>query len=328
MKDGVNISGGWNADYTVCDPETYKTVLDGNKAGITLNQSSNFNNPTNISGLTIQNGYSTGDGGGILIRKNTTVRNCIMTDNTAGKGAGLYIREEGKAYDCIIKNNTATDKSGGVQIYKFGTLENCIVTNNTAANDGGGILLSTGGNIHNCLVINNTCNGNGASGIRVQGNAANRVINTTIANNHNTTSNTATYAVYYDNNGRLVNSIIYGNTVANVDNPQQVYINHKYPYLWNNAVTINGIKFHAQYDTSRYCDTVNIETDIFNDSANNDFTLKSNAVCIDKGAETSVSAYNDKFTDEKNIISNFTTDLAGNNRKVDTIDIGCYEYQK
>ena len=249
LKDGVNISGGWNADYTVCDPETYKTVLDGNKAGITLNQSSNFNNPTNISGLTIQNGYSTSDGGGILIRKNTTVRNCIMTDNTAGKGAGLYIREEGKAYDCIIKNNTATDKSGGVQIYKFGTLENCIVTNNTAANDGGGILLSTGGNIHNCLVINNTCNGNGASGIRVQGDAANRVINTTIANNHNTTSNTATYAVYYDNNGRLVNSIIYGNTVANVDNPQQVYINHKYPYLWNNAVTINGIKFHAEYDT-------------------------------------------------------------------------------
>lgn len=328
LKDGVNISGGWNADYTVCDPKTYKTVLDGNKAGITLNQSSNFNNPTNISGLTIQNGYSTGDGGGILIRKNTTVRNCIMTDNTAGKGAGLYIREEGKAYDCIIKNNTATDKSGGVQIYKFGTLENCIVTNNTAANDGGGILLSTGGNIHNCLVINNTCNGNGASGIRVQGNAANRVINTTIANNHNTTSNTATYAVYYDNNGRLVNSIIYGNTVANVDNPQQVYINHKYPYLWNNAVTINGIKFHAEYDTLRNCDTVNIETDIFNDSANNDFTLKSNAVCIDKGAETSVSEYNDKFTDEKNIISNFTTDLAGNNRKVDTIDIGCYEYQK
>ena len=328
LKDGVNISGGWNADYTVCDPETYKTVLDGDKAGITLNQSSNFNNPTNISGLTIQNGYSTGDGGGILIRKNTTVRNCIMTDNTAGKGAGLYIREEGKAYDCIIKNNTATDKSGGVQIHKFGTLENCIVTNNTAANDGGGILLSTGGNIHNCLVINNTCNGNGASGIRVQGDAANRVINTTIANNHNTTSNTATYAVYYDNNGRLVNSIIYGNTVANVDNPQQVYIDHKYPYLWNNAVTINGIKFHAQYDTSRYCDTVNIETDIFNDSANNDFTLKSNAVCIDKGAETSVSAYNNKFTDEKNIISNLTTDLAGNNRKVGTIDIGCYEYQK
>ena len=328
LKDGVNISGGWNATYTVCDPKTYKTVLDGNKTGITLNQSSNFNNPTNISGLTIQNGYSTGDGGGILIRKNTTVRNCIMTDNTAGKGAGLYIREEGKAYDCIIKNNTATDKSGGVQIHKLGTLENCIVTNNTAANDGGGILLSTGGNIHNCLVINNTCNGNGASGIRVQENAANRVINTTIANNHNTTSNTATYAVYYDNNGRLVNSIIYGNTVANVDNPQQVYINHKYPYLWNNAVTINGIKFHAEYDTLRNCDTVNIETDIFNDSANNDFTLKSNAVCIDKGAETSVSAYNDKFTDEKNIISNFTTDLAGNTRSVDTIDIGCYEYQK
>ena len=328
LKDGVNISGGWNADYTVCDPETYKTVLDGDKKGITLNQSSNFNNPTNISGLTIQNGYSTSDGGGILIRKNTTVRNCIMTDNTAGKGAGLYIREEGKAYDCIIKNNTATDKSGGVQIYKLGTLENCIVTNNTAANDGGGILLSTGGNIHNCLVINNTCNGNGASGIRVQGSAANRVINTTIANNHNTTSNTATYAVYYDNNGRLVNSIIYGNTVANVDNPQQVYINHKYPYLWNNAVTINGIKFHAEYDTPRNCDTVNIETDIFNDSANNDFTLKSNAVCIDKGAETSVSEYNDKFTDEKNIISNLTTDLAGNNRKVGTIDIGCYEYQK
>ena len=328
LKDGVNISGGWNATYTVCDPKTYKTVLDGDKKGITLNQSSNFNNPTNISGLTIQNGYSTSDGGGILIRKNTTVRNCIMTDNTAGKGAGLYIREEGKAYDCIIKNNTATDKSGGVQIYKFGTLENCIVTNNTAANDGGGILLSTGGNIHNCLVINNTCNGNGASGIRVQGDAANRVINTTIANNHNTTSNTATYAVYYDNNGRLVNSIIYGNTVANVDNPQQVYINHKYPYLWNNAVTINGIKFHAEYDTLRNCDTVNIETDIFNDSANNDFTLKSNAVCIDKGAETSVSEYNDKFTDEKNIISNLTTDLAGNNRKVGTIDIGCYEYQK
>lgn len=326
LVDGVSIYGGWNADFTAVEG---KTVLDGEQKGVVLNSKSNFTNPAVYSDLEIRNGKSESDGGGALLRKNMTLQNSIITANEGKNGAGVYVREGGVVRNCVISGNKASGKGGGVQIYKLGTLENCSVINNTAASDGGGMRLNTGGDILNCLFAGNVCEGDGASGIAVNGDARNRLINVTIAGNHNTKSGSKTYGIYYDNNGRMTNCLIHGNTVEGTENPVQAFINHKYPYLWNNAVTKGGISFHADYDTQRNADTIDLEGDVFTDAANGDYSLKVSAACIDKGAVATVSVLQNKFEEEAAFIAAFTSDLAGKVRiSGEGIDCGCYEYQK
>lgn len=358
LKDGVNISGGWNADYTVCDPETYKTVLDGDKKGRVLTQSSEFANKTLISGLGITNGQNSADnnGGGAYVRKNCIVENCEIYSNkaasTSGQGGGIWadanaiVRNchihdnyaqntgggavvKGQISYCLIENNNAPDNvGGGLQIHggsaasnTCGTMFNCIVRNNSSKN-GGGIRSYNYTQIANCLIVGNTATSGGVSGILCNNNAA-AVVNCTIANNYDAADAAGNSSGLYINaNGTIKNCIVYGNYSKSkvADQAVQVYINNQYTWLKNNAVHANGLKKVNNYDPNgngRDTDTQTIAsgTSIFTDAANGDFTLTSAAtMCIDKG-NTSIYGF-------------MTTDLAGNSRTVDTIDIGCYEYQK
>ena len=358
LKDGVNISGGWNADYTICDPETYKTVLDGDKKGRVLTQSAAFNNETVISGVGITNGENSADnnGGGAYVRGKCIVENCEIYSNkaasTSGQGGGIWadanaiVRNchihdnyaqntgggavvKGQISYCLIENNNAPDNvGGGLQIHggsaasnTCGTMFNCIVRNNSSKN-GGGIRSYNYTQIANCLIVGNTATSGGVSGILCNNNAA-AVVNCTIANNYDAADAAGNSSGLYINaNGPIKNCIVYGNYSKSkvADQAVQVYINNQYTWLKNNAVHANGLKKVNNYDPNgngRDTDTQTIAsgTSIFTDAANGDFTLTSAAtMCIDKG-NTSIYGF-------------MTTDLAGNSRTVDTIDIGCYEYQK
>ena len=360
LKDGVNISGGWNADYTVCDPETYKTVLDGDKKGRVLTQSAAFNNETVISGVGITNGENSADnnGGGAYVRGKCIVENCEIYSNkaasTSGQGGGIWadanaiVRNchihdnyaqntgggavvKGQISYCLIENNNAPDNvGGGLQIHggsaasnTCGTMFNCIVRNNSSKN-GGGIRSYNATQIANCLVVGNTATSGGVSGVLF--NVANNqnygasIVNCTVANNYDAAEASSNSSGIYTNmNGTIKSCIIYGNYSKSkaADQAVQVYINHKWTHFVNNAYTDGGFKYKSDWDTTRNKDSQTIPADasIFTDAANGDFTLTSAAtMCIDKG-NTSIYGF-------------MTTDLAGNNRKVDTIDIGCYEYQK
>src|SRR5574344_81220 len=91
LNEGVNISGGWNSTFTTCDPSTNETVLDGNNAAVTLTQSADFTTKTTISGLTIKNGKSTGNGGCVALHAGVVLDNCKVTGGSAKQGAGVYI---------------------------------------------------------------------------------------------------------------------------------------------------------------------------------------------------------------------------------------------
>ena len=357
LKDGVNISGGWNATYTICDPKTYKTVLDGNEAGRVLTQNAAFENQTVVSGLVITNGKNTTDinGGGAYVKKGCVIDNCEFYGNIAlgsdnkGQGGGIWadtdaiIRSchihdnfaqntgggavvKGQISYCLIENNDAPDNvGGGIQVHggsaasnTCGTMFNCIVRNNSSKS-GGGIRSFNYTQIANCLVVGNTATGGGVSGILCN-NDSPAVVNCTIANNYDAADAAGNSSgIYINANGTLKNCLIYGNYSKSKTAAQavQVYINYKYTHFQNNAHTTGGLKHKSDWDTARNknSQTITAGTSIFTDAANGDFTLTSAAtMCIDKG-NTSIYGF-------------MTTDLAGNNRTVDTIDIGCYEYQK
>ena len=223
MKDGVYVSGGWNADFTA--QTEHASILDAKASGRVLNQPANFETLTIWDNFTIQNGKLTevlSDklGAGVALLNNGRVINCLVQNNTftydpatqcAGGGIaqnyngdtcaincivrnnkathGGGIRTAGVAINCLVENNEATGNGGGVYLHNIGQLHNSIVRNNVCKKDVGGIdIAAAGGAVYNCLVVGNHADGNIGG---VQARKANNVVNTTIVgNSHNTTDET------------------------------------------------------------------------------------------------------------------------------------------
>jgi len=193
-----------------------------------------------MSGMTIRNGNTTSDGGGIYNDGgNVTMTSCTISDNTAGDdGGGLYNNDYGNVTmtgctvsgntvegagkgggiysdtgdltmtDCTVSSNTAQDNGG---IYSGGplTMTNCTVSGNTATRDMAGIY-NHNATMTNCTVSGNTADGE-AGGIYSDGTL--ELINCTISGN---TANTDGGGIFnYGGKVIMMCTILYGNS-ANV----------------------------------------------------------------------------------------------------------------
>jgi len=99
-----------------------------------------------INDLTMENGYSAGNGGGIENAQGSVLylNDCIILNNSAaGSGGGIDNRQSSSAIleRCTITGNTAGVNGGGVESGPSAAtfLTNCTVEGNTAAGNGGGI---------------------------------------------------------------------------------------------------------------------------------------------------------------------------------------------
>ena len=135
-----------------------------------------------ISGLTIKNGYESGNsgsdgkGGGIEdYNVGLTIQNCVFTANTAGHyGGGLYNDSENGSTvtvtGCTLSANTATGSGGGIENDSEGgstvTVTGCTLSGNTAGYAGGMDSYSSGSTISvtDCTVEGNTA-GSDAGGL-------------------------------------------------------------------------------------------------------------------------------------------------------------------
>ena len=219
MKEGVNVSGGWNAGFTA--QTDYATILDANESGRVVNQDAAFSTLTVWSNLTIQNGNVTGTGGGVLLCANGQVKHCTISHNTATtQGGGVYCDDSNAGVvidDCIISYNSA-NQGGGLRIK--GVVQNSTVEQNTITDSGGGMHLQAATAI-NCLVRNNSAKG--GAGIRAYGGV---VKECTIENNTTTTSNTG--GVMLQNGAAMYNSVIRNNSCGeNTGGVRMTYDNSK-----------------------------------------------------------------------------------------------------
>ena len=165
MKEGVNVSGGWNEGFT--KQTDYASILDAQENGRVLEQPANFTRLTVWSNFTIQNGKLTAAssvpannlGSGVALGKKGQVKHCLIQNNTftyngncMGGGVGndaVDANTDVCVDDCWIRNNKGSH-GGGVRIR--GTIQNSIIENNlTEANAGGGVHLQ-GGRIVGCIV--------------------------------------------------------------------------------------------------------------------------------------------------------------------------------
>lgn len=71
-------------------------------------------------------------GGGVYIRTGVTMRNCLVTHNTARIGGGILSYYGGTVQGCTFSDNTATESGGGIITYLGGNYRNCISYFNSA----------------------------------------------------------------------------------------------------------------------------------------------------------------------------------------------------
>ncbi len=142
VKEKLKMYGGFDgteaSDYDLSQRDfvSHATVLDGNDALRVLSQSSALSEVTAavVDGFTIRNGNSN-DGAGAYLLDYMTLSNCILEHNASSdKGGGVYA-ENASVKNCVVTSNTAM-QGGGVYA-EHSNLSDCFVTNNTAQQGGG-----------------------------------------------------------------------------------------------------------------------------------------------------------------------------------------------
>ncbi|MGD9612636.1 MAG: choice-of-anchor Q domain-containing protein [Kiritimatiellia bacterium] len=149
-------------------------------------------------GFTVRNGDNDGYGGGIVVARGSTVRDCLVVGNRSDAGGG------------------------GIEIYEYATVEGCTIQSNVASHAGGGIVLYNGttGVVRNCRIADNVATGDYANGGGVYVQFGGMVSNCWIANNRVTATNGEGGGVYMNTQGTgrtgtLVNSVVHGNWAGN-----------------------------------------------------------------------------------------------------------------
>jgi hypothetical protein len=200
------------------------TVIDGGGAGPVVRFLGKETKAAVLAGLTIRNGYA-GEGGGVYGGgSRATIRNNVITGNSARLSGGGLSWCGGTITKNVITGNSA-DFGGGL-FRCFGDMEDNTIVGNRALKKGGGLLWSgaminkniiadnwageSGGGLHDCggIIWNNIISGNWAGlhggGLDAcDGDAGNNTI----------AGNSARYAggAMYDCYGLFYNCIIWGN---------------------------------------------------------------------------------------------------------------------
>jgi len=148
-----NIDWSMANDVSLIGTHMDSTIIDGGGLGKVIDNSDETAHPIEISNLTIQNGVSTGKGGGISLQMvgELSLKNMRVDNNHAEKGGGVYIEGEGSASfiptvvhieNSVISNNSADTYGGGIALSGAiisSIIKNVTIVNNSAVDGGGGI---------------------------------------------------------------------------------------------------------------------------------------------------------------------------------------------
>jgi CSLREA domain-containing protein len=221
--EGLNATG----DLDILEPVTISgagastTIIDGNGSVLmdrVLDVGATA--PTTMSGVTIQNGISPQDGGGIRGSAGLTLAEVIVRANTSTTGGGgIATGADLTLTDVTVSGNASGTGGGGIAVSG-----NTVVTRTTfdgnATGTGGGGIASSG----TLTLTNATLNGNDAA--TGGGGIATGALSTTTVNNVTINGNTADQDASGSGNGggvsaggtfTMANTIVAGNNDASPD---------------------------------------------------------------------------------------------------------------
>lgn len=208
ITETITLQGGWNADFTACDPEAYPTTLDAQGQGRVVYIHGDIS-PT-IDGFIITGGNADAEahyrrqGGGIYSTgADPVIQNNVITDNIAststsasdfGFGGGLYLYDASASAlvsgNQILSNTASTGYTGyggGLYLHHSdATVSGNTISGNTAGiapnSEGGGVMLNySNATLDANRIISNTAPGGG--GLNVVTSAPFTLTNNVIAQN-------------------------------------------------------------------------------------------------------------------------------------------------
>lgn len=129
-----------------------------------------------ISGLTLTNGQTTGDGGAIRSLGRVILDRSVVSGNIAGgSGGAIYSRIPVIVTNSTISNNQASGSGGGIFVSNltnyFVSVTSSTISGNTCGGSGGGLYAAWGGTFTDSRITDNTASGIGG-GFRVRSHAA------------------------------------------------------------------------------------------------------------------------------------------------------------
>jgi len=118
-----------------------------------------------VSGVTVANGFFAGLGGAFSVASSLTLRNSVLSGNTASNGGAINLANGGSltVTDSTFANNSGTSVGGGAMIISGNaTVTGNTFAGNTASVNGGAINVQPGGVL---TIINNTFRANSTPGL-------------------------------------------------------------------------------------------------------------------------------------------------------------------
>lgn len=334
LPASCKIYGGFNGtetDIAQRDPKTNITVLSGDllgndNANIVVTESSRLDNAYHVVSIKgnaqniIMDGFTISGGnasGGNAVTCATAAASQFNDQRGAAIYANPYVANQSITAmfrNCIIEKNTGYNVGVFSSYTPCGVsnlnidvdFESCIIRDNRtrdlsamlfAGSNGFGNFAR--GSIVNCLFYNNTSD-NGSSCLYLASSTANsgtatsldvQIINSTFANNTGANGNVMTMIIA--SNSVIRNSIIYGNGSVT-------------PF----AVTTSGSVVNNSIVQGGQLSGLNSDP-LYKNTGINDYSLSCGSPAMNTG---------------NNAYTSVTTDLAGGNRKVGTIDMGAYEF--
>jgi len=173
-ENTITLTGGQlssNGDVNIRGPGAGRLIIaaGGSNRVFYINDHDDLtDSPSIISGLSLQGANESGNGGAIYSLESLTLKNVVISGNTATSGGGVYVDGTTTAgtkvsiSNSLIAGNTATNYGGGLLIenLKSITISHSVVTGNSGGKEGGGVFgdIYTGGTgmaFTGCLISGN-----------------------------------------------------------------------------------------------------------------------------------------------------------------------------
>ena len=152
ILDSVDILG---ADQTV-------TVVDGNDLDRVFEIDSFADISVSIADLTIRDGATAADGGGVYSDEVLDLARISLISNSSGnEGGAIYSQGDLSITDCLIVDNTAGDSGGGFVSEGLSSLVRSMVSSNTSGSRGGGFFNGGALNVSDSTIAFNTAEDGG-----------------------------------------------------------------------------------------------------------------------------------------------------------------------
>lgn len=326
FENNVSFRGG-GMNNTSSSPRLYRTefknntTVEGYGGGVFNDtKSRGFFNECTFSGNTSEDGAAISN-----VLSDIRVQNCVFENNTAQRNGGAITNSESSPviWFSTFKGNKAVSGGGAIENYSDSEpkIVGCTFYDNEVTGFGeGGAILSTSGRpvVVSSVFYDNSAPSGGAISNR---DTEIYLINSTFV--HNTADPVSGYggAIYSQTNSlaHIINSIFWDNSASGTGD--EIYNEIAETEVSNSNISgsFSGGIWDVELGDNKGGNTDTNPS--FRDTANNDFSLKSNSSCIDKGDNSEYET--------GGIVYSFQEDITESTRIVnDIVDMGAWEFQK